>query len=98
MQCGDDRPASSCVVSSLTSFNIILSIVNDFFLMIPPPPRSTLFPYTTLFRSPSRGDPRARHLAAALWRRGRGGRPLDHAQRHSVPGDRRDAKIGRAHV
>src|SRR5438034_11444296 len=24
-----------------------------FFLMIPPPPRSTLFPYTTLFRSPA---------------------------------------------
>src|SRR5687768_3658236 len=24
-----------------------------FFLMIPRPPRSTLFPYTTLFRSPS---------------------------------------------
>src|SRR5436309_7536019 len=27
-----------------------------FFLMIPRPPRSTLFPYTTLFRSPDRGD------------------------------------------
>src|SRR2546425_2232958 len=26
-----------------------------FFLMIRRPPRSTLFPYTTLFRSPSRG-------------------------------------------
>src|SRR5438876_3688265 len=28
-----------------------------FFLMIRPPPRSTLFPYTTLFRSESRGPP-----------------------------------------
>src|SRR5690348_17781949 len=28
-------------------------IVLFFFLMIRPPPRSTLFPYTTLFRSPS---------------------------------------------
>src|SRR5438552_13383848 len=27
-----------------------------FFLMIPPPPRSTLFPYTTLFRSPGAGQ------------------------------------------
>src|SRR2546426_11311045 len=27
-----------------------------FFLMIRRPPRSTLFPYTTLFRSPSRSD------------------------------------------
>src|SRR6185436_10079822 len=29
-----------------------------FFLMIRPPPRSTLFPYTTLFRSCERGGPR----------------------------------------
>src|SRR3712207_7441951 len=28
-----------------------------FFLMIRRPPRSTLFPYTTLFRSPSLGQP-----------------------------------------
>src|SRR5450432_4502119 len=28
-----------------------------FFLMIRRPPRSTLFPYTTLFRSPLSGDP-----------------------------------------
>src|SRR5438876_1391484 len=27
-----------------------------FFLMLRPPPRSTLFPYTTLFRSSYRGD------------------------------------------
>src|SRR3712207_7539056 len=30
-----------------------------FFLMIRRPPRSTLFPYTTLFRSPHHGDDRA---------------------------------------
>src|SRR5215208_8032906 len=30
-----------------------------FFLMIRRPPRSTLFPYTTLFRSPARGLRRA---------------------------------------
>src|SRR6267143_456257 len=30
-----------------------MSIVEFFFLMIRRPPRSTLFPYTTLFRSPS---------------------------------------------
>src|SRR5215813_15269708 len=35
-----------------------------FFLMIRRPPRSTLFPYTTLFRSlrPSLGEWRVRHL------------------------------------
>src|SRR6266480_6817649 len=35
-----------------------------FFLMIRRPPRSTLFPYTTLFRSPrclARGEPAPRH-------------------------------------
>src|SRR2546422_8332302 len=33
--------------------------------MIRRPPRSTLFPYTTLFRSPSRNPPCARRVAAA---------------------------------
>src|SRR5205823_12624657 len=42
-----------------------------FFLMIRPPPRPTLFPYTTLFRSPPapfRGGPRRRraHLGRVL--------------------------------
>src|SRR6266704_5910596 len=32
-----------------------------FFLMIRRPPRSTLFPYTTLFRSHARGPGRLRH-------------------------------------
>src|SRR3712207_8497628 len=43
-----------------------------FFLMIRRPPRSTLFPYTTLFRSPRRAPPRHPH-------RGRAGaaHPLD---------------------
>src|SRR2546430_7432186 len=35
-----------------------------FFLMIRRPPRSTLFPYTTLFRSRSRGDLAHRGLVA----------------------------------
>src|SRR5206468_11491670 len=39
-------------------FHIVLIV---FFLTIRPPPRSTLFPYTTLFRSEE-----ARHLDAAL--------------------------------
>src|SRR5437763_4578690 len=30
----------------------LTSIFSFFFLMLPRPPRSTLFPYTTLFRSP----------------------------------------------
>src|SRR5437660_9867466 len=41
--------------SSFTLFLISISVLHHvlfFFLMIRRPPRSTLFPYTTLFRSP----------------------------------------------
>src|SRR3712207_8892950 len=65
-----------------------------FFLMIRRPPRSTLFPYTTLFRSVPRrhhGLPRLRHarLAARRRRARRGGR-----------GERRgpDREMGRDHL
>src|SRR2546427_6142982 len=46
-----------------------------FFLMIRRPPRSTLFPYTTLFRSP----PQPRSLASP-WRR-----PVRARVQHGVP-------------
>src|SRR5438105_11659418 len=32
---------------------------SDLFSLPPPPPRATLFPYTTLFRSPGQGRPSA---------------------------------------
>src|SRR5256885_7790340 len=65
--------------------------------MIRRPPRSTLFPYTTLFRSPSRGRRGARqdsaHGAVRRVRRDRGGRG------RSLPrlrgGRRRDRKSTR---
>src|SRR2546430_2799760 len=48
---------SSSVIDSCLSLSILNSIFSFFFfLMIRRPPRSTLFPYTTLFRSP--GTPR----------------------------------------
>src|SRR5215204_7393842 len=37
-----------------------------FFLMIRRPPRSTLFPYTTLFRAVARRNRRLRHVAREL--------------------------------
>src|SRR3712207_7621797 len=39
----------------LCVYSIVLCIFFFFFLMIRRPPRSTLFPYTTLFRSRGRG-------------------------------------------
>src|SRR5436190_24088787 len=40
-----------CLYSFIIPFISIFYFVFFFFLMIRPPPRSTLFPYTTLFRS-----------------------------------------------
>src|SRR5436309_15775218 len=48
--------------TALFVFDLYSSFFRFFFLMIPRPPRSTLFPYTTLFRS------RRRVRAAALQR------------------------------
>src|SRR6266487_3921094 len=43
----------------------LLSAMFFFFLMIRRPPRSTLFPYTTLFRSLRRGSDQGRHIRPA---------------------------------
>src|SRR2546427_5992916 len=40
---------------SLISLTVLVRFFFFFFLMIRRPPRSTLFPYTTLFRSPAAG-------------------------------------------
>src|SRR5215510_2708613 len=63
-----------------------------FFLMIRRPPRSTLFPYTTLFRSVRRA---AAHVRRELHPRGRhrsrhdGRRPPGDERAHAPPGGRR---------
>src|SRR5262249_61468861 len=44
-----------CVLSFSTDSLSLLALLSFFFLMIRRPPRSTLFPYTTLFRSRSGG-------------------------------------------
>src|SRR3712207_9339313 len=65
-----------------------------FFLMIRRPPRSTLFPYTTLFRS------RRGVRAERVRRRGPGARPPDRPtdavhRRRPAPDQRRDRKSTR---
>src|SRR5438874_13667635 len=62
-----------CLFASYISvFGIFMSLLlSFFFLMIRRPPRSTLFPYTTLFRSPAAGfldtdRGAARHRAARV--------------------------------
>src|SRR5437588_8508735 len=49
-----------------------------FFLMIRRPPRSTLFPYTTLFRSSAR-----RGCRACRWWRARPARPRSRSEEHT---------------
>src|SRR5439155_25607789 len=48
--------------SITTTLNINLTSIIPLFLMLPRPPSSTLFPYTTLFRSPQ--SQRRRHVTA----------------------------------
>src|SRR6202021_3648860 len=57
-----------------------------FFLMIRRPPRSTLFPYTTLFRS--------RAAEMALFRAGCGGRNRDILR----PSDRKSTRLNSSHA
>src|SRR6266496_6081453 len=58
-------------------------IFHFFFLMIRRPPRSTLFPYTTLFRSPGRWPHAGRRFASGTRRR---------------PGDRKSTRLNSSHV
>src|SRR5437773_12177516 len=63
-----------------TSFIVRLAIIFIFFfLLLRPPPRSTLFPYTTLFRSwplpRRRGNARANPSAAPVRHRPAAGTP-----------------------
>src|SRR5690348_17874605 len=70
--------------------------------MIRRPPRSTLFPYTTLFRSPAPA-----HLDRACGRAGaelRGAGRADQRARHAVPGanggpvaDRKSTRLNSSH-
>src|SRR6267143_5234929 len=60
------------ILLHFTSFYIFLFFFFFFFLMIRRPPRSTLFPYTTLFQSPAhrRGAGRGRGALRAVVSRG----------------------------
>src|SRR5256885_13182664 len=59
--------------------------------MIRRPPRSTLFPYTTLFRSPVRRQPARR----ARGGHGASGRPTSGSAQH---GDRKSTRLNSSHL
>src|SRR3712207_9407634 len=62
-----------------------------FFLMIRRPPRSTLFPYTTLFRSVGLALTHPRSLGRAAGRETPGGVPRD-------AGDRKSTRLNSSHA
>src|SRR5256885_12086604 len=69
-----------------------------FFLMIRRPPRSTLFPYTTLFRSQVH-HPREQHRADdRLGRRIHRRRRHLHAARTYLPRDRKSTRLNSSHL
>src|SRR3712207_8097311 len=77
--------------------------VRFFFLMIRRPPRSTLFPYTTLFRS--RGERPALSSAAGVWaraadadREGRGGAPERGQGGGDARLDRKSTRLNSSHA
>src|SRR2546430_16738303 len=74
-------PTSSLLtLSSYSECCHHLSLLFFFFLMIRRPPRSTLFPYTTLFRSTGRGLIRIARMNPGPFRvrHGNGGRSEEH--------------------
>src|SRR5690554_8088790 len=85
-------------MSSHLAYRLLLSplLLLFFFLMIRRPPRSTLFPYTTLFRS--------REIGVAQRREGRGGlagRCLRHGRPLFPPRldiDRKSTRLNSSHV
>src|SRR6266536_5983580 len=60
--------AFDILIVYISSYDLVCFLFLFFFLMIRRPPRSTLFPYTTLFRScwPARGR---RAVSRRRWRR-----------------------------
>src|SRR5206468_12435742 len=86
------RPATHSCSASLARHSF-------FFFMIRRPPRSTLFPYTTLFRSLNVGEGRAGRDGGRLGHLGhrRGGRRGRVAARRAVGPDRKSTRLNSSH-
>src|SRR5689334_25438993 len=78
--------AHTSTSSPIFSLRIYFLFSSFFFLMIRRPPRSTLFPYTTLFRSRGQDDgPRRRHRLRLL------------RHRPGEEGDRKSTRLNSSH-
>src|SRR2546429_2289669 len=83
-----DRAGVHGLLSSLSTYNLLYVLF--FFLMIRRPPRSTLFPYTTLFRSLDHQDAHEiRHRISAAAR--------SRATSRARPRDRKSTRLNSSH-
>src|SRR5438445_3304731 len=83
----------------LTSSHTFLSSIYFFFLMIRRPPRSTLFPYTTLFRSHDGDDPADAALRGIDLALGPAGAPPGGASRDAAwRRDRKSTRLNSSHA
>src|SRR5207245_9573996 len=86
---------------SLSLCDVFTAVFLFFFLMIRRPPRSTLFPYTTLFRSHPRGQEDSAPVSRGLRRYGCLAL-LQRVDRHRMPagggrGDRKSTRLNSSH-
>src|SRR2546426_12543598 len=79
-----------------SSFSITLLFLFFFFLMIRRPPRSTLFPYTTLFRSRGAAHPRPLVRVGAAENRACDRR--DHRRHGVAHRDRKSTRLNSSHL
>src|SRR2546427_11708442 len=68
-----------------------------FFLMIRRPPRSTLFPYTTLFRSIRQDDPRSERVARVPFRSGKASGLAPARRAIACEEDRKSTRLNSSH-
>src|SRR5437667_8903034 len=87
---------------TVTTHVYVLSRSVFFFLVTRRPPRATLFPYTTLFRSQGAGRRRRRTALGMAGRRRRldasaGGAPLG-VETPATPRDRKSTRLNSSHI
>src|SRR5439155_25025012 len=87
------RPILSRLPPNFCSLQLLIHItlLLFFFLMIRRPPRSTLFPYTTLFRSGGRAGPADPQAVQAR-------QPGVPTGRHDCERDRKSTRLNSSHV
>src|SRR5699024_12443410 len=95
--CSRDRSSHSASASS--SLLLAHHRLRPFFLPIRRPPTSTLFPYTTLFRSaPARPGPPPGRPRSGGWRQPAGWPPARENPRCADRGDRKSTRLNSSHV